>query len=126
MSPTSHEVVLALNGVGNFKGGGDYGEAEKEPASSSETESRFQSAEDDDEPGGKEESEDASEGQPEGAEDRESGGEGKGNAAELTSAEDDDESGGKWTTNRAKEAKRGPVRLEVGGASAPVLPFPEK
>ena len=47
-------------------------------------------------------------------------------AAESTSAEDDDESGGEWTTNRAREAKRGVVRLEVGDTNAPAPSFPEE
>ena len=80
------------------------------------------SAEDDDNSGGKYDSEDASESQPKSAEDGESGGGEEGSTA--TSTEDDDESGGEWTTNRVKEAKRGPVRLKVGGAITPVLSFP--
>ena len=85
--------------------------------------SQFQSTVDDDESGGKEESEDASRGQPESVEDIESGGGGEGNAAESTSAEDEGESSGKLMRNRAK-AKRGSVPLEMGSASAPESSFP--
>ena len=119
MSPTSYQAVLAPNGTDFFQGEGDNGRAEKQPASNSEAEGQSQSVEDGDEDGGEEESNDASGGQPESAEDRESGGGRKGSTAESTSAKDDSESGGEWTRNMGKEAKRGPARLEVGGASVP-------
>ena len=100
-------TVLAPSGAEDFRGGGDNGEAEEEPSSSSEAKGRPQSAEVKDETGGEEKSGDANEGQTE-------------------STEDDCESGDEWTTNRAKEAKRGPVRLEGGVASAPASSFPEQ
>ena len=58
-------MVLAPDGAKDFQGGGDNGEAEEVPASSSKVESRFQGAEDDDMSGGEDESENASKDQPE-------------------------------------------------------------
>ena len=120
--PTSQQTVLAPSGAEDFQDGGDNGKAEIEPASNSEVDSQPQSTEDDGDSGGEEESEDASGDRPECTED-------KSLAAEWTnstSAEDDGKSGGEWTTNRAKEAKRGPVCLEVGGESAPAPSFLEQ
>ena len=74
---------------------------------------------------GEEESEEASEGQPESLEDRELGGGNKDSATESTSTEDNGESGGEWTATRAKEVKRGLVRVEVGSASALAPSFTE-
>ena len=71
---------------------------------------------------GEEESEEASEGQPESLEDRELGGGGKDSATGSTSTEDNGESGGEWTATRAKEVKQGLVRMGVGSASA-LAPF---
>ena len=70
-SPTQ-QAIVSPNLARDFQGRGDNSEAEEEPASSCEAESQFQSAEGDDMSVGEEESEEASEGQPESAEDRES------------------------------------------------------
>ena len=40
VSPTSHQAVLAPNGAKDFQGGGNNGEVEEEPASTSEAESQ--------------------------------------------------------------------------------------
>ena len=106
-------MILAPNGAEYFRRGVDNGEFKEEPALSSDAENQSKSAEYSDESGGEEVSENASEGQPESTEDRESGGGGEGSPAESISAEENGESGGECTTNRAMEANRGAVRLEV-------------
>ena len=120
-----HHQITPLKPIGaeEFQGGEDNGKVDEELASRVEAESQLQTTEDDDELGGEENSEDASEGQPENAKDTKPGGRGKGSAVEFTSTEDNGESGGEWTTNRAKRAKSGPLQLEVGGVCAPVPSF---
>ena len=63
MCPPPHSKRTP-NGAENFQGRDDTGEAEEEPASSSETESHSQSDKNDDKSGGEEEREYASRRQP--------------------------------------------------------------